>query len=330
MQEFQNNVYFAPQLPSPGQYERETYNSRSSYHYISRSLFGFMPMLMSEVATLPAGHSLHSPCGLCSKPYAGNQGFSSTVMKLQCTSEHHFHLKCIFDFWDQPGKYLHRCPTCREAAQLNWERVGLDYKKSLRFAHNLSGWPVSQDTLAHLRDDTPAGQRARDLYDVPPLPDSRDRTVPNPNDINDDVLLFWMQQNMSIICALENPISWTGRTFDAGERPRVLNPVLDRQVLNARENLSRTHSANINPYPFDFAAKELGRRWMRLEFDTRGRRRDPEQNVWGMETRRKLPGVRHYPATEAAWARSLRRRRDRERRERVREGELGLGNLPGV
>jgi hypothetical protein len=289
-----------------------------------------MPMLMSEVATLPAGHSLHSPCGLCSKPYAGNQGFSSTVMKLQCTSEHHFHLKCIFDFWDQPGKYLHRCPTCREAAQLNWERVGLDYKKSLRFAHNLSGWPVSQDTLAHLRDDTPAGQRARDLYDVPPLPDSRDRTVPNPNDINDDVLLFWMQQNMSIICALENPISWTGRTFDAGERPRVLNPVLDRQVLNARENLSRTHSANINPYPFDFAAKELGRRWMRLEFDTRGRRRDPEQNVWGMETRRKLPGVRHYPATEAAWARSLRRRRDRKRRERVREGRLGLGNLPGV
>jgi hypothetical protein len=28
----------------------------------------------------------------------------------------------------------------------------------------------------------------------------------------------------------------------------------------------------------------LGRRWMGLEFDTRGRRRDPEQNVWGMET----------------------------------------------
>ena len=69
---------------------------------------------------------------------------------------------------------------------------------------------------------------------------------------------------------------------------------------------------------------------MGLEFDTRGRRRDPEQNVWGMEMRRKLPGVRHDPATEAAWARSLRRRRDRERRERVREVGLGLGNLPGV
>jgi hypothetical protein len=178
------------------------------------------------------------------------------------------------------------------------------------------GWEVSQDTLAHISDNSPACQRARDLYDVPPLPPRQDRTVINPNDVNDGVLTWYMQQNMSFICDLENPISWTRRTYLPNELARLPNTALDTHIISPRHG--RTDMNQINRYPFDYTARGLGRR------------RDLGQNVSGTELRRELPGVRYEPSVKAAWARRERRKKDRVRRERVRAAGLGLRDLPGI
>ncbi|KAE9380729.1 hypothetical protein N431DRAFT_432993 [Stipitochalara longipes BDJ] len=228
---------------------------------------------------------------------------------------HHFHLTCIFTFWDQPGKYLHNCPTCGEAAQLNWDRVGIDYKKTLNFAHNLMGWTVDHNTIANIYEDSAAGRKARAAYDVPPMPPHRDRSIIHPNDVSDGTLLWWMQQNMTSLCALENPISWKPMEFEPGQLARIRNAWIDTPY---------------NSRPFDRVARDLGRRWMNLEFDTGGRIRDPTQNVHGVDRKRMLHGTRYSPSQEAAWVRAQRRRRDRVRREAVRASGSGLVNLPGI
>jgi hypothetical protein len=269
-----------------------------------------MPLLLSS---LPPNHPLLFPCALCSKNFIGNQDFGSSVVKLHCTAEHHFHLNCIFTFWDQPGKYLHRCPTCRDAAQLNWQRVDID-PYAPNFAHNIWGWKVSKDTIDNLNDDTEEGRRARDLYDVPPLPGPIDFT--NPEDVHDGARKWWMQENMARLCMLENPVTWQTQTFEPYELARTRRPVLQRN--------------QINPHPYDAVATEIGTRWMNLEFDTGGRTRDPNQDVFGTATARFLPRARHEPSVEAAWGRHDRRRRDRQRRQKVQASGSGLGSLPGV
>ena len=45
--------------------------------------------------------------------------------RMHCKNAHKFHLKCLFDYWDAGGKYLHSCPTCGEMATLNYETVAL-------------------------------------------------------------------------------------------------------------------------------------------------------------------------------------------------------------
>ncbi len=114
----------------------------------------------------------------------------------------------------------------------------------------------------------------------------------------------------------ENPLNWHTHTFEPFQLARIRRPPLGRNEIDA--------------YPYDGVARGLGRRWMGLEFDTGGRTRDPEQDVWGTEGERVLPANRYAPSAEAAWARWQRRRRNRKRREKVRESGRGLGSLPGV
>jgi hypothetical protein len=181
------------------------------------------------------------------------------------------------------------------------------------------GWNIFQDTLAHIRDPGPRGDKARADYDVPPMPPHRDRSNIDPTDVQDGALNFWMQQNMSFLCALENPVFWRRKDFAPGEIAHMPNTRQFGERLTAR-----------SIYRVERGARELGRRWMNLDFDTGGRIRDPTQNVFDVNRRRLLPGARSAPAVESAWARSLRRRRNRARREAVREAGLGLGNLPGI
>jgi hypothetical protein len=230
---------------------RDNENDLSSYRAIAPHLFGFMPLTIAE---LPANHALRSPCALCSKPFTANQEFDSSVVKLHCAQEHHFHLSCIFTFWDMPGKYLHRCPTCREAAQLNWKRVGLEGHIAT-FAHNLSGWHVSKETIAHIDDDSEEGRRARDLYDVPAMPGKFNKDTLE--DLHDAARMWYAHQNMAVLCALSNTLTWEPMRFEKFSLARVPRPPL--------------RTGAINPWPMDAVYREIGRRWMNLEFNTGNR-----------------------------------------------------------
>ena len=68
-------------------------------------------------------------CALCNSPLEGggldNNSLKYTALRLPCTLKCLFHLNCIFKYWDEPGRYLHTCPTCRSAPWLNHERLGM-------------------------------------------------------------------------------------------------------------------------------------------------------------------------------------------------------------
>lgn len=185
------------------------------------------------------------------------------------------------------------------------------------FAHNLSGWHVSKETIAHIDDDSEEGRRARDLYDVPAMPGKFNKDTLE--DLHDGARMWYAHQNMAVLCALSNTLTWEPMRFEKFSLARVRRPPL--------------RTGAINPWPMDAVYREIGRRWMNLEFNTGNRVRDPNHNVFGTDRVRTLVGSRLAPSVEAAWMRSERRRRNRRRRERerVRAVASGLGNnFPGV
>jgi len=56
-------------------------------------------------------------CTLCHQAWAG---------ALRCKDEHVFHLKCIFKYWDEPGRIFHSCPICKQAPYLNFQDLEID------------------------------------------------------------------------------------------------------------------------------------------------------------------------------------------------------------
>jgi len=238
-------------------------------------------------------------------------------MGLHCA--HHFHLRCIFNIWDKPGNYLHKCPICGDAAELNFERVGIDYKRSLKFVHNLMDWKVDNNTIANIHDDRLAGRAARAAYDVPPMPLRRDRTIIHPNDVQDGALTWWMQQNMTSLCALENPLSWKPMTFAPGTLARV---TYDPPAGFKTDEILR------NTREYDVLARDMGKRWLSLDFEGAENVAPRMEEQMSVDVERRLPGMRYAPSHEAAWARAQRRRRDRKRRIGVLKVGGGLWGLP--
>ena len=115
----------------PFQNEDDTPPTPSSYENVVPKLFGFLPLDTPTCSKTKYGCDLRrDKCALCQNRYYRGfsedpKGFSSTIMELHCKNAHKFHLKCIFDYWDAGGKYLHSCPTCGEMATLNYETVAL-------------------------------------------------------------------------------------------------------------------------------------------------------------------------------------------------------------
>lgn len=54
-------------------------------------------------------------CPVCTKAFTPGNTTDSTVVHLNC--HHLVHLKCIFEYWDAPGRYLHSVSTSFQGPQ---------------------------------------------------------------------------------------------------------------------------------------------------------------------------------------------------------------------
>ncbi|CAG8972552.1 hypothetical protein HYALB_00011402 [Hymenoscyphus albidus] len=161
-------------------------------------VLGMHPIDYSEQQRIhAAGGETHFPvlsaCGVCIEESKGGFTFENTVALLPCGHLHH--LKCIFEFWDMPGKYLHTCPTCGSAPKLNWQRVGLDVNKGNirldnQFVHNLEGYEAENAT-AYANS---LNQARRALCDVPPMGSSRRADM-----LEEGPSRYWLHENTNAL-----------------------------------------------------------------------------------------------------------------------------------
>lgn len=193
------------------------------------------------------------------------------------------------------------------APELSHKRVGIEaghdhpFYDSLdpSFVHNVYGYDpgrVDAQTaiLATQTDITPDNAEAiysarKKFYDLPPQ-GSYDPTA-QPGD--DDMKLYWLRENMQALCYMSGEIKWgrfTSRDVHVFRRYRTE----ERHIWNR------------------FAAG-LGSRYQDQH--------PPTQGVFAVEA------SRYDPSYEAAYLRIKRRRRDRNRRERIRASKEGLSAL---
>jgi hypothetical protein len=168
----------------------DTYSGPSGYANVDR----FMPAIQALdrgldelVKQLEA--KMGKTCTLCHKAWAGGNSMDHTAAVLHC--EHVFHLKCIFKYWDEPGKILHTCPTCKQAPFLNWQNLEIDPNDPAiapDFYHNLFGW-----NSRYAREDAfDADPKERLKYDIPARP--TDLTQIDRTHLGG----YWVRENMYV------------------------------------------------------------------------------------------------------------------------------------
>ncbi|PVH78457.1 hypothetical protein DL98DRAFT_573191 [Cadophora sp. DSE1049] len=322
----------------------------SSYDNVVPQLFGFLPIDTAKCSKTKYGCDLRrEKCVLCKKRYYGGfsedpKGFCSTIVELHCKAAHKFHLKCIFNYWDARGKYLHSCPTCGDMAKLNYETVGLNPAHGT-FAHNNQNYETAARVATYLHSDHPVlAKKARELYDVPPVPLFPRQRGDDPMDLDmfpnppaTAVGRAYYESEIQYHAAVrEMPVFWRSGFFPPGEptSTQFSRP----QPTNAPPTISTLAEVNLlNPFDLqanmdssrqvaardasDRIAKATGDMLLQREFD-RGR-----MDVYDVEGERVLPGARLAPAMEAAMLRGRRRRREFKRREEMRKGRKGLEGL---
>ena len=111
---------------TPG--DNPLHEGRTGYKRLGEDLFGIRPIDYTPTRALSAAML---PCGVCHQHFVGGDSMDSTIVQLVCKHDHIFHLKCIFKFWDAPGKYLYTCPTCKKAPLLNFQHLGINPGKSV-------------------------------------------------------------------------------------------------------------------------------------------------------------------------------------------------------
>jgi hypothetical protein len=277
--------------------------------------------------TIPDHYGLRDPCFLCKQSFQGGKEFASTVFTLHCG--HAMHMKCIFAYWDQEGKYLHRCPKCRFAATLNFQTLGISpvYQEHDPFVHNIWGYGRAAQVWFKAEARIP---QALDLYDVPP---------------ENEMSKYWQAENIGLIIAEENPAWWQPVVFLPGEQATlnvsrrgwtavVMLPgnvqVLAHDFRHYNQLTPRRRN-DVQRYIYSDSMNHVARTLisrLRDIFDNSpdlNRRREYDLDI--ITRRRVLHGSRAYrmPQAEAARLRALRRKRDRERRAAVaRKGVAGL------
>ncbi|KAL2069505.1 hypothetical protein VTL71DRAFT_14184 [Oculimacula yallundae] len=307
-------------------------------------IFGFLPI---DTDALYSQSFSRDSCTLCSKSLYNEEarpirGFSNTVVELYCSSQHKFHLKCIFTYWDSPGKYLHSCPQCGEMAKLNYQIAGLSPTHG-HFVHNNQNYKTAANMAMYLDPDIPVhetlARKARELYDVPEVPLSPRQgdpmvidTVPPPSTYAG--MAYYESEVSRRAALLAMPVTWEGAIIKAGvkaseiftpstlQAPRTIatgeETYLSLEEINQRQVIQRYNQ------PREAArriAKTTGNMFLKREFE-RGNR-----DVYDVDSARVLPAARLAPSMEAGFLRSARRRRAHKLRERIKKEGRGLGGL---
>jgi hypothetical protein len=146
------------------------YQGRTGYDRPGLDLFGIKPL---DHTPARAQNAPVAPCDVCHERFVGGDSMDSTVVVLPCSDFHVFHLKCIFKFWDAPGKYLFTCPTCKSFPKLNFQRLNINPDDPViapDFQHNVFGW----EGAGLYARTVPAAGIAR-MRDKPVLNPIRDR-----------------------------------------------------------------------------------------------------------------------------------------------------------
>lgn len=208
----------------------------TGYKNIGGKLFGITPV---DYTPKRAGVSHFAACGVCHQLFVGGDTMDSTVVQLACRIDHIFHLKCIFRYWDAPGKYLFTCPTCKHAPALNFQNLGIipeDPAIAADWQHNAFGYEdAGLNKYQNKRNKT-----ARLLYDVPEQPTSL-------AEINSSSRgSYWVREYMHTACMLEHAdyIEWTPRDIPPTGIPPydpnllVVNVLRDRP-LSMQERIDR-------------------------------------------------------------------------------------------
>lgn len=305
------------------------------YFNVIKTLFGFHPVNMAVAADV-SRTGLEQGCFACKQNFEGGQGVASTVFRLHCG--HNFHQYCIFNCWDEEGRYLHRCPQCRTAATLNFVQVGITNVGLTRtpteqeqFVHNV--W--NYGTAAKVWDGVlKQDQRSYDLYDVPPTPEEGQHA--------DNMHEYWMKENLRTLLITENTFKWRGVTFKPGQlttmkgRPSyALNyrngpeqlfhnkPIVGSTESRLRRQFADNLDAQSAMLRERFVEQRLEENRLRVESGLEPR----ELNFADISQERILTPAQTYgvPQAEAAFMRMTRRKKDRERRRR-----MASRGLPGA
>jgi hypothetical protein len=254
-------------------------------------------------------------CGICVKEYAGGDTHDSSVAVLHCKSSHNFHLGCILTFWDQEGKYFRECPECGEAPEINHEKVGIKPEEDETifnsldpsFALNVFEYRPKDNIFNYMEiteENSETIYRARkNFYDIPPR-SSTGFEEREPDAQEEANRIYWLRENMHIICTEDEPLQWRGEV--------EVDPRASRHVRG--DNHTDFQRA------WNIGVRELATAW-RSSNPPLPRMIAPHRNPSA------YPPSRFPPAQEAAWLREQRRRRNRSRRRVILESGLGLGSL---
>ncbi|KAH7346327.1 hypothetical protein BKA65DRAFT_537021 [Rhexocercosporidium sp. MPI-PUGE-AT-0058] len=324
----------------------------TSFKKIIPKIFGFLPIDIASYSKTKYGCDFRQDlCTLCKKRYyqgrsENPKGFGSTVMELHCKDHHRFHLKCIFEFWDGRGKYLHTCPRCGDMAKLNYETVGLNPAYG-NFAHNNQNYNTAAIVATHLHSEHPTiAKKARELYDVPPVPLFPREEGDDPMDLDKFPdppataagRAYFESEIQYHVGWMETPIVWLAGKVGPGEKARnmISSPTEDQaKILSTGVEAAggmhgadswidfRNHQSRSQGKRglADRVAKKAGDMWLKREFE-RGR-----DDVYDVDSVRILPAARLAPSMEAAMMRGARRRREYKLRERIKREGRGLGGL---
>ncbi|KAK0121177.1 hypothetical protein ONS96_011358 [Cadophora gregata f. sp. sojae] len=237
-------------------------------------------------------------------------------------------------------------------AKLNYETVGLDPAHG-DFAHNNQNYTTAAKVAIYLHSDHPAlAKKARELYDVPPVPLIPRQRGYNPMDLNIFPeppatavgRAYYENEIQHYVAAREMPVFWRSTFFPPGHQTNTF--FAHHPTPNSQPTISTQRELRLrNPYALaanmdisrmnairnasDRIAKVTGDMYLQREFNAR------RADVYNVEGERFLPGARLAPVVEAALLRGRRRRRRRREEMRRREmkkremkrGRRGLGGL---
>ncbi|OWP07315.1 erythrocyte binding protein [Marssonina coronariae] len=328
----------------------------SSYRHLLPRLFGIIPITAPDTMNATnfpncIGSTSWKECGMCNNEMASGKGIDSTIVELACSPIGHvFHIRCIFEYWDAPGKLLHSCPTCGHMAQLNWETVGLKPFDCVDFAHNNQSYYLSSVVAPYLSDPDPIKRAAaRKLYNAPgDIADDFDAVSPEAASVPYFTRAYYARENKLRLAKENMAIFWRPVLFPAGQTATLSRGVRDLSIRSDNTLLQSIYDLNLSPRQrariaraqflgsVDALAKRLGRDFMRLASERQDRAVQEgiargetvtEQNIYDMSEVRILPTARMAPQVEAWQFRSARRRRDAEQRRKVKLARRGLAGL---